>query len=100
MTTTFIKQQDKIPLIDKAPLAHLDYSEDWTAWLAPGETITTASWVVARGMELAEMSHTDKITTAWLTGGKIGTTYLVSCTITTNQSREDTRSFRVRVTQR
>lgn len=104
MTTGFRTQPDGIPIIAKAPGAVLDYTEDWAAtgdsWLATNETINSASWVYDAGITNDHTSLTATTATIWLSGGTVGVSYLVSCTIVTNQGRTDTRSFRVGVAVR
>jgi hypothetical protein len=105
MTTGFAQQADNIPLILKDPSAVLDYYEDWQKagdpWLGASETITgTPAWTLPTGITNSAQTNTATTATIWLAGGTIGTTYLISCKITTNQGRTDTRSFRVRVVAR
>lgn len=97
MTTGYRNQPDNIPVIDKAPAAVLPYTEDWSSWLATGETISTAVWTVDPGITQNGVSSTTTSATIVLAGGTVGTTYLVSCTITTSLGNVDTRSFRAAV---
>lgn len=99
---SFVPQSDGIPLIIMAPApgAVLDYTEDWAAWLGGGETITSATFAVPAGITKNSSSFTSTTAIVWLQGATLGQTYLISCTITTNQARTDTRSFRVRCVQR
>jgi hypothetical protein len=95
--TGFRAQPDGVPVIDKAIPGDLDYTEDWSAWLATGETITAAAWTVPTGISAHSPSFTITSATTWLSGGTTGTVYVVSCTITTSASRIDTRSFKISV---
>lgn len=84
----------------KAPGAKLDYSVDWTDWLADGETISNVSWTVPSGLTKTTEGISGGICTAWLMGGTLGTLYIVVCTITTNVGRVDSRSLYITVANR
>ncbi len=75
----------------KSPSAVLDYSFDWSDWLA-GDTITSSSWTTPPGLTLEDASHTDTVTIAWISGGAEGTDYTIANHIVTAGGREDTRS--------
>jgi hypothetical protein len=80
----------------KDPLAVLDYAEDWTAYLAVGETITSYAWSVAPTGELA-ISGSSIGAAVSVTGGVAGNIYLLSCKFVTSGGRTDTRSITIRV---
>ena len=79
----------------KDPSAILDYSVDWTAWLATDELIDTAVWDVPAGISSVAQSNTDYTATIRLGGGSVSTSYEISCTITTTTGQVDTRTFSV-----
>ena len=87
----------------KDPQAVLDYSVDWTPWLAEGETIDASTWTVPAGVT-QEASPAPSVaggkTTVWLSGGTAGKAYTVTNHITTSQGRQDDRSFRLEVRDR
>lgn len=82
------------------PEALLEYSVDWTPWLADSETISSYTVTVPAGITLASHSQADGVVTAWITGGTVDTRYRVECKITTNQGRTDERSFTLAVKER
>ena len=85
----------------KDPDAQLDYVIDWSNWLATGETITNSVWTVPAGLTGSSQSINGGVRTiTWLSGGTVGTSYLVANIITTSQSRVDERSFVVVVEER
>lgn len=95
----------------KDPDAVLDFGVDWKAltngtgksdWLAEGETITASSWDVPAGITQATPapSFTDTVTTIWLSGGTVGTSYTLTNHVTTSQGREDERSFTILIEDR
>ena len=96
------------PWIEKDENALLDYTFDWNAsaanggpWLQTGETIQgAATWTVPAGITLDHQTDGATTSTAWLAGGTAGTSYLVTCDITTSSGRTDERSFLVAVIQR
>lgn len=82
----------------KDPEAVLDYSIDWSRWLA-GDQIVTSTWTVD-GLEKVSDTQTATKTTVWLRGGTAGESYTVTNRITTSGGRTDDRSFLVRVEDR
>ena len=83
----------------KDPNAVLDYSIDWTRWLA-GDQIATSEWIVASGLTKMADSKTATSATVWLTGGTAGQSYIVTNRITTAAGRTEDRSFTIRVEER
>ena len=59
----------------KDPDAVLDYSVDWSKWLA-GDQIQTSSWSVSDpALEAADDSNTTTRAVVWLAGGVAGQSY-------------------------
>ncbi len=84
------------------PNSVLDYTFDWSEWLAESETITAQNIEIsptnhATPLAVNNSSFIDKKATIWLSGGRKNTRYRVSCTITTSENRVDTRSIYVAV---
>ena len=84
----------------KDPDAVLDYSIDWSKWLA-GDQIQTSEWTVSDPAILgANDSNTATRTTVWLSGGMAGQSYTITNRITTSGGRTDDRSFTVKIADR
>ncbi len=105
MTTTYFDG----PLgktIKKDPDGVLDYTFDWNdtddPWLAAGELITSRTITVASGITKDSDSETAGKVSVILSGGSDGTTYKVSCRITTDATipRTDERSIYIQVGER
>lgn len=84
----------------KDPSALLDFSFDWSPWLADGETIDDHTITVDDGLTLDSHSVDDTSVTVWLSGGTARTLYKVACLITTTAGRTDERTMTIRVTNR
>lgn len=97
----------------KDPDAILDYAFLWQDWLAADEIITSSVVTVATGLTLDsqainvvemtlnnEVQKVGSVVTAWISGGTVDSSYVVSCEITTSAGRVDERSFYVIVKQR
>lgn len=84
----------------KDPQAVLDYSTDWSTWLAVGETITAATVTVPTGLTKDSQTNTGTVVTAWLSGGAVGLTYTVVYHITSSLGRQDERSISIAVRDR
>ena len=85
----------------KDPDAVLDYSVDWTLWLA-GDQIATSQWILEPDTDLVAAADTNTTTkaTVWLSGGVAGTTYLATNRIVTVGGRTDDRTISVKVEDR
>ncbi len=85
----------------KDPDAVLDYSVDWSSWLA-GDEISTSEWMLEQGALIEKVTDTKTATkaTVWLRGGQAGTTYLVTNRIATVGGRTDDRTISVKVEDR
>ena len=82
----------------KDPNAVLDYTINWTAWLAPaGDAITNATATAPSGITIDSVSKTSTTTTVWLSGGVTGTKYDVVVHITTAGGRQDDRTIQIEV---
>jgi hypothetical protein len=83
----------------KDPDAVLDYTFDWTEWLA-GDTITSYTITVPSGITKNSDSEvsTGKIQ-MFLSGGTAGVTYPVACKIST-ATRIDERTMQIRCEER
>jgi hypothetical protein len=83
----------------KDPNAVLDYSIDWTRWLA-GDQIATSEWIIPSGLTKMADSKTSTSATVWLSGGSVGQSYTVTNRITTAAGRTEDRSFTIRIEER
>ncbi len=89
----------------KDPNARLDFRMDWGdevegPWLAPGEEISSSTWIVPDGLTEEGDDHDATTAWVWLTGGTAGQTYAITNRITTNQARIDDRTMKIFVTER
>jgi hypothetical protein len=87
-------------IITKDPDAKLDYGFDWTDWLTSGEVISTSDWIIASGLTEISDSHSNTVTSVWVSGGTINTDYVITNHITTSMGREDDRSHTIKVRNR
>jgi len=78
-------------LFDKDPDDRLDYFWDWTEWLN-GDTIVSVEFVIPEGLTKESQSFDDSTVTLWLSGGVLGESYVVPCTIETVGNRRKTKS--------
>lgn len=84
----------------KMPAEILDYTVDWSGWLAEGDSITAVSWVVPNGVSLVAQANDGASATIWLSGGAPGVEYWVTNRVTTAVGRTAERSFRIVVVER
>lgn len=86
----------------KDPAATLDYSWDWTAWLADvGNTINSANVTVPDGLTAVGSAVVDDgVVTQRVSGGQAETRYTLVCQITTFSGLIDERSMRILVRNR
>jgi hypothetical protein len=100
MTTSFISNSDGWPVIDKDPGSVLDYTVDWTDWLADvSDTISTSS-VTASGITKDSSNNTTAKVTAWLSGGTAGQMPSATYRIVTTGGRTDERTIYFNIKER
>lgn len=79
------------------PDAKLDYSVDWSDWLATGETIASSTWVPSDAdvLQLTDDTESSGIATAWvqMSDPVSGTRYRITNRITTSNGRIDDRTI-------
>ncbi|WP_225825565.1 hypothetical protein [Streptomyces naphthomycinicus] len=92
MTDSFIKD----------PAALLDYSWDWSAWLAEvADTISSATVTVPSGLTaVGAPTVGDTMVTQRVSGGTAGGAYTLVCQIITDGGLIDERSIYLTVTER
>lgn len=96
--SNFVIGADGIPAIKKVNTSRLDYSFDFSKWLlAIEDTIDTFSVTAADGITIDTTNQSGGIVTSFVEGGTPGTTYLITCEITTEQGRIDSRSINIQV---
>lgn len=88
----------------QSPRAKLDYAHDWTEWL-DGDVINELTWTAPPGLTAYRMfdymyGGDDKhIARVFLSGGTLGTTYVVANTVTTAGGRTDVRHLHIAIVQ-
>lgn len=90
-------------VIEKDPNADLDYSWNWTTYLAPiTDNIISATFII-EGIDALLTQHNvgfdSTHATVWLAGGTLDAEYRVTCRITTDNTppRIDDRSIFVKI---
>lgn len=79
--------------------ARLDYSEDWSDFLADGDDIANSQWNAdIPGLTLTQPFIAGAVTTVWVSGGEAGKVYRISNTISTTAGRVDVRYFVLSIT--
>ncbi|ALF00328.1 hypothetical protein SEA_ARCHIE_22 [Mycobacterium phage Archie] len=78
----------------------LDYTIDWSEWLAEGDTITEVTATPASGITVDSTSFTVSSTTIWVSGGAAGQRYDISVHVVTNGGREGDRSITIEIKEK
>ncbi|MBT9513259.1 MAG: hypothetical protein IV104_13010 [Acidovorax sp.] len=87
--------------IKKDPDATLDYTVDWSDWLAPlADVIVSVEWVSSAGITVESSTNTSATATAFVSGGVVDADEFVTCRITTSGGRIDDRTIYFSITQR
>lgn len=88
----------------KDPHSRADYAIDWSAYLAPGQSIALSAWTVEPaepgGVAIDGASFTAAASAATLVGGVPGHVYSVANRVTLSDGRSDERSLAIRAEQR
>jgi hypothetical protein len=86
---------------EKQPADTQDFDIDYTDWLAGlGDTAsgpTGAAITVDTGITMQASSLINGVVKVWLTGGTSGTTYKITCTLTTAGGRIKQAEIQVKV---
>lgn len=82
------------------PQASLRYGQDWTDWLAVGETITAATATAPTGITISAVSAASPFVYFTATGGTDGTDYDVVVHVTSSTGEQDDRTTRLKCRQR
>lgn len=93
------------PEIPKDPNATLDYTEDWTEWLAaastPADTIASAQvTTTSLSVTVDSIANDAQRVTAWCSGGIPGEKAPLTFRITTAGGRIDERTIYLKVKER
>jgi len=85
----------------KDPQATLDYSFDWTAWLAGvADVISGVSYAFSGGLVKVFESRLEGVATVVVSGGSIGSDASITCTVTTAGGRVDQRTLMINIQDR
>ena len=66
-----------------------DWGCDWTDWLVDGEVILLSNWELSTGLNANATTQTDTTTSVFISGGKVGSKYLITNRISTATRTED-----------
>ena len=87
----FVHDGIRIPLAPQVqdPNDITDWGCDWTDWLKDSEVILTSVWTLPTGLTNTAETLTNTTTSVFISGGVIGTKYLISNRVTTATRTED-----------
>lgn len=86
------------PTISKDPDAELDYTFDWTPFLAKlNDSIGSVSYVLSDDLVQTRMTHTETQARSYVSGGVLGTVASITCRITTVAGRVDDRTINLKI---
>lgn len=87
----------------KDPDSVMDYGGTFTTWLASGETISSiivlindqvaSNGTAIDGLTVDSREFTDDSAKAWLSGGTLGTQYMLTIRIATSEGRTEDRTM-------
>ncbi len=83
----------------KDPDEVLDYVLDWSPRILT-DTIDTSIWIVPSGITKDSDTNTVTSTTIWLSGGTIGTAYVLTNRITTADGRTMDQSCKIKIKEK
>lgn len=88
----------------KGPASSVDYSLDWSSWLASEEAITSTIWSIepsdASAPTLGLETETGATRSVFIAGGMPGQRYRLTCRIQTDGARTVDRSLIIRIAER
>ncbi|MES2181017.1 MAG: hypothetical protein V4493_02840 [Pseudomonadota bacterium] len=85
----------------KDPQSTLDFSFDWSLWLAEAsDTISSYVFTESGGVTLSNQTNESGIVTSFVAGGTVGTPASLACRITTAGGRVDERTLQLVIKER
>lgn len=89
---------------DKDPNAVLDYVFDWTEWLGE-DTVASHEFLVSPSnhtdcVEVDSSDEDEGIITVWVSKGRAGSTYKLTCRVVTAGGRTEDRTVNLRMKHR
>ena len=95
---TYFLNNDNIATIEKIDTSKLDYSFDFSEWLAAVvDSIATYEITGDVGITIDSTLQFNGIVTAFVSGGLIGSYPKVTCKITTADGRIDSRTIKLQI---
>lgn len=89
-----------LPTISKDPDALLDYTFDWTPFLAKiSDAIASVTYQLSAGLTQSRVSNTETQARSFVSGGTLGTTGSITCRISTVAGRVDERTIYLKIEQ-
>ncbi|PXW75998.1 hypothetical protein C7451_106162 [Blastomonas natatoria] len=86
---------------NKDPDATLDYELNWSTWLADGETITAQTVTCDNDdITISAVTQAAGVVRFRVAGGTAGSSYLVTCEVTTSAGQTDQRTMLIPVRER
>ena len=83
----------------------LDYTIDWSKWLASGDSLTSSTWTITQIETVEEgdpgpltgsvQTNTTTMATIWLADGIVGESYDITNSIKTSAGRQEDRTIRI-----
>ena len=97
-STTGFEQDNTGAFIRKDPESVMDYTIDYTNFLAAGDKIDTFTFTATSGITIdsSSKSANEKSVTVILSGGTAGTTYANKSTVVTDNGITAVKRFRVK----
>ncbi len=88
----------------KDPASTVDYSVDWSDWLASDELITNTLWDIVPIEPLGLVTGVEQagsaVRSVTVSGGVAGNVYRLACTISTDAGRTVARGMTIRCLER
>lgn len=88
------------PYFDKDPRAELDYTYDWVDWLVTSAYVASSMWSADAGVTITSTLVSGSKATCWVSGGTDGMTYTIRNWVYIDGGLVDSRSFRLKVTDK
>ena len=86
------------PSFVKDPDARLDYEVDWSEWLPSGDTIVLSEWEVDdAALTLDGEDFNTLSAVVFASDGVLGSSYLVTNRITTDQGRINDKTIKIKI---